>query len=339
MTARAAVKRAAYRTGALGALHRYRNRDHLTVVTLHRVLAESDPRFATADPRYTMTDRLFAQMIDFLGAHYTPVGLDAIRAAATADEPLPPNALLVTIDDGWADTYDSARPILVGAQCPALVFVNTTAIEDGTPFWPERLVAAWRAGRLVFAGMPAPWSALDAACDWQRLQELVRWLRAEPSAHREQLVESLLADEPAPPSRAMMTRGQVAELAAAGIEIGAHGMSHEPIPSTSDLDAEIAAPRAELGAMVDDLPDAIDSMSFPHGSYDARCIAAARSAGYSFIFTSDTTLHPLRAGAPTSDVIGRIGIPADAISDDAGELREELLALWLMRRPRAAVAA
>ena len=114
--ARGLLKRVAYVSGALGWYHKARNRNTLTVVMFHRVLAAGDERWAHADPRYSMTDDQLEQCLQFFGKHYSLVDLAAIEAAAArrgkALEALPARALLVTFDDGWADTEEYALPVL-----------------------------------------------------------------------------------------------------------------------------------------------------------------------------------------------------------------------------------
>ena len=60
------LRSVAYQTGVLSAMHRLTNRNHLTVVMFHRVLSARDPRWAGADPEYTMSDKLFAEVLEFL---------------------------------------------------------------------------------------------------------------------------------------------------------------------------------------------------------------------------------------------------------------------------------
>src|SRR5215468_8289687 len=79
---RAALKRLAYRSGALGALHRLRNRRRLTVAMFHRVLPETSPQWRDADPTYTVSDRLFVEVLAFFRRHYNVVPLEAVLAAA-----------------------------------------------------------------------------------------------------------------------------------------------------------------------------------------------------------------------------------------------------------------
>ncbi len=118
---------ALYRTGLLGCWHRWRNRSALTVLSLHRVLPESDPRWAGSDPLYTVSTRFFEQLLTWITRHYSVVSLQDVEAAS-AGAKLPPCPLLITFDDGWADNHDHALPVLRQFGLPAALFCGNRAV-------------------------------------------------------------------------------------------------------------------------------------------------------------------------------------------------------------------
>src|SRR5262249_17211406 len=143
---RDALKHAAHASGLLGAYHRRRNARALTVVTFHRVLDEGDERWASPDPGYTVSSECLRDCIGFFGNHYELVDGPAVRAARRGDGRLPERALLVTFDDGWADTAECALPVLRELGCPAVVFVPPPVVGSRLPFWQERVFGAWQLG-------------------------------------------------------------------------------------------------------------------------------------------------------------------------------------------------
>jgi peptidoglycan/xylan/chitin deacetylase (PgdA/CDA1 family) len=323
--ARALARRSAWSVGALTAMHRRRNSRCLTVVTFHRVLAADDPRWQTADPRYTIERAQFAACLAFFGEHYTVVSPGHVLAAQRGVV-LPERPLLVTIDDGWADTYDHALPELVRSGSSAVVFVTSGAVDAATPFWPERVVAAARSG--VIAGGQAAATALVRRLGSVSAPVRERWLR--------------LALPPLDPRTAprLGTAEELRALAAAGLAIGGHGATHEPLAGHADLDAELVTSRHSLCRLLGPLGDDEPAMvSFPHGSYDHAAVVAARSAGFRVLATNDTVLNPLVDGLLETDLVGRIGIPAAGVADARGRVREDLLARWLWLRPRQVVPA
>jgi len=309
-------KQLAYRSGFLGRYHRVRNRDTLTVVAFHRVLARTDERWAHADPRYTITDEQLDQCLAFFARHYAIVDLAAVRAAARGGGVLPPRALLVTFDDGWADTAEYALPVLRRRAVPAAVFVASAAVDAQRAFWQERVFRAWRLG-----------AAPEQLADETSARQLVERLRALPPPERAPLVDAL--DAALPPSRELLTRAQLRALEAAGIALGAHGVTHEALAETHDA-GELLESKAQLVELLDGAT--VEAMSFPHGSYDDALLRESLSH-YELVFTSDWCLNSLVRGRP-SRVLGRVEIRGKPIVDARGRVRSDLLALWLFRRRR-----
>jgi hypothetical protein len=145
---RAAARALAAASGALA----LRNRATLTALMFHRVVEPGTPAARHADVRYTLTAPVFAACLHFLAQHYSVVGLEAVLAARLGGAPLPPRALLITFDDGWADNLTVALPLLRARGLPAALFVATDPVADATPWWwQEVLLRALREGRTGFA--------------------------------------------------------------------------------------------------------------------------------------------------------------------------------------------
>jgi peptidoglycan/xylan/chitin deacetylase (PgdA/CDA1 family) len=100
-----------------------------------------------------------------------------------------------------------------------------------------------------------------------------------------------------------MTWDELAALAAAGMEIGAHGLTHRILVGlpARDLEEELAGARR---ALEDRLGVEVTSMSVPRGFYDARVLGAARAAGYRRVYVSR------RAGGSEDGTIERVAVKA-----------------------------
>jgi len=87
------------------------------------------------------------------------------------------------------------------------------------------------------------------------------------------------------PRRALMDRGQLQGLLAAGMEIGGHGRHHRPLVGLPAAEAqrEVAGCREDLQAL---LGVRIDSFAYPYGRYDAAARAVAEQAGYRYACTT-----------------------------------------------------
>ncbi len=334
----ALLKRLLYRTGALGLLHRLRNRRTLTVVMFHRVLAPDDPRWASCDPDYTLRDDLFRDCLAFFRRHYHVVSLDQVLAAVDEGAPLPPRALLLSFDDGWADNHDHALPALRAAGMPAVLFTVADAVGSRQPFFQERLVAALRRGALSTAELAAALAAEgQAVTAWPEglpgLRQAIAVLETLDAPARERVL-ARLAGRLDDGLRHMVDAGELAALAGAGVAIGLHGKSHVPMTRADDLDAELAGARSALARH---LPgQRLDTLSYPHGRYDAAIAARTRAAGYRLAGTSVPAINP--AHPRPSWLLARLGFEQAGITDGTGRFLPERLALYLFRAPHAVPA-
>lgn len=79
--------------------------------------------------------------------------------------------------------------------------------------------------------------------------------------------------------RAMLDRGELKELLAAGMEIGCHTRAHSHLTALGDarLREEVVDSRKELQDLLD---DPITSFAYPFGDHDDRVVEAVRQAGY-----------------------------------------------------------
>lgn len=91
-----------------------------------------------------------------------------------------------------------------------------------------------------------------------------------------------------------LTAAQVSEIAAMGVAIGSHTVSHPRMTLHGDdaLVAELSASRRVLETLTN---RPVDSFAYPEGDVDARVEALVRRSGYSTAFTTET--GPVGQGA------------------------------------------
>jgi peptidoglycan/xylan/chitin deacetylase (PgdA/CDA1 family) len=91
---------------------------------------------------------------------YTVVDLEAVIGYYRRGEPLPPKAVLITFDDGYADVLANAQPVLERHGYPAVLFAPVAYMESRMPLPHER--------QLVQEGVANP------TMNWDELLELDR---------------------------------------------------------------------------------------------------------------------------------------------------------------------
>ncbi|MFF4368615.1 polysaccharide deacetylase family protein [Streptomyces sp. NPDC001594] len=87
--------------------------------------------------------------------------------------------------------------------------------------------------------------------------------------------------DPLGPRKSLLTAEQIREVAAAGQEIGSHGLLHQDLTAAPDdvLQQELRGSRELLREITGTLPD---GFCYPYGHLDARVVDATRAAGYGY---------------------------------------------------------
>lgn len=339
------IKRLCYLTGALGAYHFWRNRSTLTVAMFHRVLPGSDPRFAGADPEWTMTPETFNACLRFFSRHYHVVDPKTVFAALNGGAKLPRRSLLITFDDGWADTSEFAQPLLDQHGLPALVFVAGGAVNRPTPFWEEVVYSFLSTAqhglsrlRREMEAVALPYPAdFPTVVDEAARRKVIAYLSQCDRANVLLMAARLGAEDSAPP--AMLDTEQLLHLVRSGHVIGGHGMTHQPLTKVADLETEMRMAQSSLTQLLH--TPSIESMSLPHGASSAEVLQECRDAGYRYLFNSQSHLNSLPDNAsPENDIgaIGRIHVSEREISRN-GRIEPALLAIWLFLRPTKLISS
>ena len=123
----------------------------LVVLMYHRVATHSSGPLA----HLTMPAERFAwQMQTLRRSGFRPVTQAMVAAWLCGIAALPPRAVVVTFDDGYADNVTHAFPVLERLRIPAVTFVVTAKL-GGTNDWDRPA---------------APWPLMDAAAirDWHQ---------------------------------------------------------------------------------------------------------------------------------------------------------------------------
>ena len=233
----------------------------------------SDERANGARTRDTVAAGTLRAQLDFLRTRYRLVAASRLREAALdrgRGERFP---LAITFDDDLRSHVDVVLPILRTAAAPATFFLTGASLEGPASFWWERVERALDAG--------VGDDLLETADPGQALATV----EALPATAREELSAELLERLGGEDERGGLRTGQVAELAAAGCEIGFHTRDHERLPTLDD-----DALRRTMRTGVADLSAAagtpLRAIAYPHGDADERVAAAARDAGFACGFTT-----------------------------------------------------
>jgi peptidoglycan/xylan/chitin deacetylase (PgdA/CDA1 family) len=206
---------------------------------------------------------------------------------------LPPNALAITFDDGYADNQQVAAPILKRLGLHATFFV-ATGFLDGGRMWNDTVIESLRGTRLERLDLSDEGLGVhEIGSTAQRrvaIDRLLRAIKHLAPAERLARVQAIAARCPAAlPADLMMSTIQLQALQASGMAIGGHTVNHPILCSVPDAEArqEIGYNKHRLEAL---LQSPVSVFAYPNGKPDvdfaARHAAMAAQAGYTAAVTT-----------------------------------------------------
>ena len=238
-------------------------RGRLVVFCYHQVLTASDPlRPGEPDAAQFRSDvRIIDRVFNVLKFS------EAVERLVAGT--LPRRAACITFDDGYADNFELAAPILESLGVPATFFIAGGAVDTGV-MWNDLVIES-----VAHSGSAERQQGLRA--ELNRIKYLPLDERWQESLRLYE--ESVGGDLP----RLMMTRDMVAGLARRGFEIAGHTINHPILKGLPDADArrEIEDCAAWIREVADVEPK---TFAYPNGvpgpDFDPRHEAMVRDAGF-----------------------------------------------------------
>ena len=234
----------------------------LSVLIFHRVHQQSDPLFP-GEPDAEFFDKAMGWMKSW----FNVLPLDE-AVARLKTQTLPARAAAITFDDGYADNYHVALPILKKHGLTATFFI-ATGFLDGGIMWNDCVIELARRttlneldlnylglGRHSTGTLPQRRAAIDG---------LISQIKYLSSNERQELVNNCVAHaQVVLPKDLMMTSEEVRGLRAAGMQIGAHTITH-PILASTEIEfarKEISESKAFLENL---LGEPVGLFAYPNG--------------------------------------------------------------------------
>lgn len=294
----------------LAALQRWRQRRRAVIMTYHDIEAD-----------------VFAQHLAFLARAYRLVALDDVISGLQGEADLPPRALAITFDDGFATFYDNVYPALQQFHAPATVFLTTGYIGSDDILWFNWIDLALRTRAGIEDALPLTLRGLDR---YALRRRLMPYLKSAGDDERRRLVEQIrqrttATDEQVARYR-LLSWEQVRAMHQSGlVSFGGHTRSH-PILSRlvpDEARAEIAGCAADLAR---ELGSARRHFAYPNGEpsdFNDAIKTMVRESGFASAVSA-------RRGvcAPGDDMLALSRIAVDG-SFSVAEVAAKLSGLWL----------
>jgi peptidoglycan/xylan/chitin deacetylase (PgdA/CDA1 family) len=221
------------------------------ILAYHSVSDRREEQSAIIDPGITADAEQFEQQMSILRNEYHPITLDDLADCLEHKKPFPRRAVVVTFDDGFADNYHLAAPIIEKYDIRGAIYLAVDAVRRQELPWYCRLhylfhKAAKEEIRFTNPETGASWNCgkPDEREDAERLcARSCVVLEAEQLEQRIALIESWFGYklDLSVSSPGMMTFEQAKDLRRRGHIIGSHTFSHRTagLLSSEELQQEI----------------------------------------------------------------------------------------------------
>jgi peptidoglycan/xylan/chitin deacetylase (PgdA/CDA1 family) len=299
----------------------------LLILMYHRILPKGDARLLFEEPGMYTSPQTFKKNLETLSQSFDFMTLSDWVERKSLGKPLPPKTCTITFDDGWADNFEFAYPILEELSIPATIFLVSDMIGTTETFWPERLAHIMTT---IAINKTQFWSS--SSLDWLRPDPIkFRFSDAPPSPDeislfiakakqftdqeiqsRLKMIETELGLEKTLQTPTLLNWEQVNEMTESGlIEVGSHTCRHTRLDTRipqQTLLYEVVNSKREIETKTG---KPVKTFCFPNGDYNARALDLVRK-NYLGAVTTESGWNTRN----TSDYsLRRIGIHEDIAQD------------------------
>jgi peptidoglycan/xylan/chitin deacetylase (PgdA/CDA1 family) len=237
----------------------------------------------------------FRKQMEVLARNYNPVTVEDIRLYLAGERKVPKRPVVVTFDDGYADNFEVAAPVMNRLGIPGSFYLTAASVDTGRLPWfcNLRHALATTRKRSWVDSAGRTWTLNDDvqragafAAECETLTQLAGSVQQEAL----RAIETNLDVEPFVPSkRLMMTWEQARKLREGGHVVGSHSLTHPNLAYVPDH--ELMHELTESKSMMErELPGATVHFAYPAAalakSWTEQTVAACRQAGYESALTT-----------------------------------------------------
>ena len=274
-----------------------------------------------------VTPETFRLHINILKQNFNLIKLsDWIQLHRDGKE-LPSRACAITFDDGWADNFEFAFPILKELNVPATIFLVSDMIDTNEEFWPERLAGIiarvsndypqhWSHPELEWLQHnPANYRLSDTPPTQDELSELIACAKSHSDQEihdRLDHIENVMQLKKENHSPSLLNWQQVKEMVDSGlVEAGSHTCRHVRLNKHTPKDLlrnEIINSKKEIEK---NIGHEVKTFCFPNGDFCPEAMALVKQN-----YTGAVTTQSGWNTADTDNhLLQRIGVHQDIAED------------------------
>lgn len=266
-------------------------KDTFRILNYHRVNDFNDP--FTIDSVAAVD---FENQMRYLSKHYHVLALDDIYDHMAGNRHLPGQCLAVTFDDGYADNYTFAYPILKKYNLPAAIFLTVDCIETQTSLWFDQILSAFKATHKKRFACPITKAVFEIDNMEKKLHTahiMLEQLKKTDNAQRKKSVLDVLKElgissTKAQDASTLLTWLRIKEMGRHNITFGSHTMTHPILANlpVSELDWELTTSRQVIEHKID---KAVRFFAYPNGKprdFNESIVQTIKQAGYKAAVTT-----------------------------------------------------
>jgi peptidoglycan/xylan/chitin deacetylase (PgdA/CDA1 family) len=300
------------------------------ILMYHRIIPHEEAGPGLQAGMY-VEPKTFETHIEYLKKYFQIVPLSEIannygKTFSSKRKPI----CILTFDDGWADFYKYAYPILKTHGASATVFLPTKFIGTKNQFWTDALTQLCYGKQQEEGGCRKKQSSSIPVIDYLesssgtlgvRLERSIETMKSLPQEE----ITRILADlserwgiDPTPQGRDFLKWDEVREMHRSGlVSFGSHTDTHRILTTLSDgeIDCELLRSKDRLVAegVVD--PSCVP-LAYPNGNYNDNVINLVKKHGYNLAVTTKKGWVRRSDGERIFE-LDRIGIHQDMTSTNA----------------------
>jgi peptidoglycan/xylan/chitin deacetylase (PgdA/CDA1 family) len=256
-----------------------------SILMFHRVLAESQgPRIHNHQGLEVSPERLEATIFFFKERDYDFISLEQLGGYQPSGKK---KFVIFTFDDGYADNYKIAYPILKKHNVPFTIYV-TTGLPDGHAFlwWYllEDLILNNNSLELEINGGPISFktrSVKEKEIAFNQVRAVLAVAdKTGLDVYRKSMFRDYQNESAQLTKKISMTWDQINELSNDPlVTIGAHTVNHYPLKSLTEEESKFEM--SECKKIIESkIKKEVKHFCYPIGSYSQREVNLARGSGY-----------------------------------------------------------
>ena len=187
----------------------------------------------------------FERQMRYLTGRYTVIPLKEAVSCLNNKTEFPPNAVVITFDDGYRDCYTNVYPVLSRYGLPATVFLTSGNVSSSRLFWVDETAYLMKQAirRRLTPEIPELRDCLrkNPSSSMEALEKTVQRLKEVSEERKRGIIEELAAELKISPRELKadynLSWEEVREMSENGISFGAHTVNH---PILTRLPVKIA---------------------------------------------------------------------------------------------------